>query len=189
MRPFPNINDKQPYGGVDPGRTGALALIEGTALSVWDMPPHGSERGIDVAATADILRGWPPNTKVALEWNTGRPNEVPDFAFRFGLQTGQLDALCYAMGLQVTHLASNKWTGKLGLPGKSWAGALEQRAALFAGLYPHAEGLIRGPKGGLLDGRLDALLIAHYMKLGGTVVGHKGGRRPPTYRGTDMSGI
>ena len=39
-------------------------------------------------------------------------------------------------------------------------------------------------KAGLLDGPLDALLIAHYLRLGGEgVCGHKGGRRPPTIRG------
>lgn len=180
--------------GIDPGRSGALAMIQdansaagGYVIEVYDMPPHGDERGIDVAATAEIMRQWPQNAIVGLEWNSGRPGEVPDFAYRFGLQTGQLDALCYALGLQVTHLASNKWTAKLGLPGKTWQGALEQRAALWDSLYPHAEGLIRGPRGGLLDGRLDALLLSHYMRIShSTPCGLKGGRRPAIFRGSNV---
>lgn len=174
------------YIGVDPGRTGAFALLSEDACEVADMPEHASERGVHVAQVADIIRGFnasPAETVVALEWNQGRPGEVPDFAFRFGLQTGQIDALLFAMGYDVVHLASNKWTGKLGLPGKTWQGAMEQRVAMVEAHYPAYAPLIHGPRGGVLDGRVDAILIAHYMKLGGTPVGHKGGRRPPIFRG------
>lgn len=173
--------------GIDPGRTGAFAAISCTARlpRVWDMPDHGEERGIVVHAVDEILAQMTATESiVGLEWNSGRPNEVPDFAYRFGLQTGQIDALLYMRGFDVSHLASNKWTGKLGLPGKTWAGAVQQRAALWDSLYPSFTKLIRGPRGGLLDGRIDALLIAEYMRRGhATTTGFKGGRRPPVVRG------
>lgn len=173
--------------GIDPGRTGAFGLIEADGIQVFDMPDCGKHRGVDLYPTCEILRQIPVDgTEVALEWNTGRPNEVPDFAFRFGLQSGQIDALLFASGFNISHVSSNAWTGRLGLPGKSWAGAVEQREALLVAAYPYAAGLLRGPKGGLLDGRIDALCIAEYLRRGhGTLTGHKGGRRPVVFRGLD----
>jgi len=173
--------------GIDPGRKGAIATIECATRTphVWAMPDHGEERGVDVWAVDAILAEIPATGAcVGLEWNSGRPGEVPDFAYRFGLQTGQLDALLWARGFDILHLASNKWTSRLGLPGKSHHGALEQRAALWDAIYPPYKGLIRGPRGGILDGPLDALLIAEYIRRGyATLTGHKGGRRPPIFRG------
>jgi hypothetical protein len=175
--------------GIDPGRTGAFAWINLcrslTDVRIWDMPPHGDERGIDLGAVNLMMAEWPTGASViGLEWNTGRPGEVPDFAYRFGLQTGQLDGLLFARGFRVEHLSSQKWTRRLGLPGKTHAGAVQQRADMIDRLYPQASTLIRGPRGGLLDGRIDALLIAHYLRQEHcTLTGFKGGRRPPIWRG------
>lgn len=175
--------------GIDPGRSGAVAQIALNGATpivwVWDMPEHKDNRGIDVAAFDLILAGLPVTGSVTgLEWNTGRPGEVPDFAYRFGLQTGQIDALLFARGFWVERLSSQKWTGKLALPGKTHSGAVQQRADLIDNLYPQASPLIRGPRGGLLDGRIDAILIAEYVRRGHcTLTGHKGGRRAPIWRG------
>lgn len=181
------------YLGVDPGRSGALALINGQNVpQVWDMPGSKVDRGCDIMSLFQILEAIPSpeQTMAALEWNTARPGEVPDYAFRFGLQTGQLHAALYAYSFQIITLAPNKWTGRLGLPGKTHAGAIEQRAAMWDSLYPAFKSMIRGPRGGILDGRLDALLIAVYIRKGGeSVVGWKGGRRPPTFRGVGISDL
>ncbi len=176
------------YLGVDPGRHGAFAAISAKTglVRLFDMPPHrDGDRGVDMRETEDILAQMTPGTTyVGLEWNGGRPGEVPDFSYRFGLQTGQLHGMLYAYGFQISLIAPNKWTGKLGLPGKTWDGAIPQRAAMVRSLYPMAAPLILGPKGGLLDGRLDAILIAHYLRLGGeSPCGHKGGRQPAKFSG------
>lgn len=172
------------FAGVDPGRTGGLALISpGNVPKVWEMP-KSEERGCDIMAVWDILSQWPSPVVAALEWNTSRPGEVPDFAFRFGLQTGQLHALLFAKGFQVKLLAPNKWKGRLGLPGKTDDPGSLQGAALWDRTYPPYKSLIRGPKGGIHDGPLDALLIALYLRKEATSgVGWKGGKRPPKYRG------
>ena len=173
--------------GIDPGRTGAFGLIRpGTAgmpalVRVFDMPGE-SHRGVDLSHVDDILTHIPADeTLVGLEWPTARPGEVPDFAFRFGLQCGQLHAKLHSRfgASAIKLIPPNTWTGKLGLPGKTWHGAMEQRAAVLDAAYPHFSDLIRGPRGGLLDGRIDALLIAHYCFLVSGPLGSKGGRKPP----------
>lgn len=174
--------------GVDPGRTGAIALIRNdTSASVWDMP-HSDQRGIDLRAVKDIvdeIYKEAPNALVGLEYNTGMTGEMPDLAFRFGLQTGQLEALFYAWGFSVKRISSNLWTGRLGLPGKRQPQAIPQRAAYWDRLYPNHGTMIRGPRGGILDGRLDSLLICHWLRsVEKNPCGMMGARRRPKSIGT-----
>lgn len=171
------------FVGIDPGRKGAIAQICASGLiKVTPMPPE-FERGIDLHSLPDLqpyTQGRLDRYIVAIEWNTSRPGEVPDYAFRFGLQTGQLDAWYKAKGYAVKHISPQKWKGYFGLPGKQADPASEQGAALWCRLYPSYSGLIYGPRGGIQDGPLDALLIAEYLRqTESSPVGTKGGRRPP----------
>ena len=169
--------------GIDPGRQGAFAVLDGNVLIV-DMP-ETTARGIDLIMVSDIMDAFDPDeTLVGLESNTARPGEVPDYAMRFGWQTGNLEALLYARGFKVRLIAPQLWTGRMGIPGKDHFGSIEQRAAMCDELYPAASTLIRGPKGGLKDGRIDALLIAEWLRRDTlSPVGSKGGKRPPKYYG------
>lgn len=185
---IPIWSRNRPVIGIDPGRSGAIALIRsnGRDLTVqcWNMPSHDGNRGIDIRAMLAIMDELDPKALVGLEYNSGRPGETPDFAYRFGLQTGQLEGLFRARGFEVKCISPNLWTGKLGLPGKQHPGAIEQRAAMWDRLYPAYAGLIRGPKGGIHDGPLDALLISHWLRLTeSSPVGKMGGRRPPRWMG------
>jgi hypothetical protein len=168
--------------GIDPGRDGAIVAISRRLKTVraWDMPQHGHLRGNDLSALRDIFRHFvPTDCAVGLEYNTGKPHEVPDFAYRFGLQTGQIEGLLLGMGFDVTCVPANLWTGRLGLPGKTWATAIEQRAAMWDQEYPASASLMRGPRGGLRDGRLDAGLIAHYLLITTGPFGRLTGKNPP----------
>lgn len=171
--------------GIDPGRKGALASIGILSGMVKVHPmPEEEDRGMCLHDLRLILQEYTPSTTlVGIEWNTGMPHEVPDYAFRFGLQTGQLDAYAHAMGFSVRHVSSSKWTGYFGLAGKQDQTALPVRVALLEKAYPAFSRLLRGPRGGILDGNVDALLIAHYFRLGETTFGHRGGRRPAIQRG------
>lgn len=167
--------------GIDVGRHGAVAAIGiRTGLPrCWDMPDE-RDRGTDLDGLDDILSQVSPvDSLVFLEYNTGMPGEVPDFAFRFGLQTGQIDGVLHAKGYTVRHVAPNRWKGTLGLPGKSHEDAIKICAAFYDEKFPAFPGLIRGPRGGILDGRLDSLLIAWYGYIGEvSPCGHRGGKRP-----------
>jgi hypothetical protein len=178
------------YLGIDPGRQGALGVIrpgvggQPAIVQVHDMPDE-QDRGVNLADLDAILSHIPADgTLACLEWPTARPGEVPDFAMRFGQQCGELRALLWARGYETRLIPPQTWTGRLGLPGKQHAGAVVQRAAMWDQRYPHFMAVIRGPRGGLLDGRIDALLIAEFCR--GTdagQVGTKGGRRPPKFFG------
>ena len=172
------------YGGIDPGRTGGIAAIDfdGT-VKVWAMPRQ-EQRGVCLPELFDILRSWPNGTAVGLEWNQARPGESPDYAFRFGLQTGEIHAALFGVGFSTILVSPQAWMNKLGLCGKRDDPKMIYRMAFVRDHYPWAEPLFIGPRGGIQDGPLEALLIAHYVKLvRSTPFGAKSGPRQPKFRG------
>jgi hypothetical protein len=57
-----------------------------------------------------------------------------------------------------------KWKNRLGLPGKQLDPGLKLHLTIFDTYFPEYRPLITGPRGGIKDGRLEAVLIAEYMR-------------------------
>lgn len=160
------------YAGIDPGFSGGIGVMNADAsfVQVWDMPvvSSGTERtreidldGLDrIVRTVSAL----PDCAVGIEWPTTRPGEGAERSERFGRQKGLLEAFLYCRGLDYFKIAPNLWKGRLGLPGKTDPEARRLADRLFSGYYPGHRSLVRGPRGGLLDGRCDALLVAHFLR-------------------------
>ena len=166
------------YIGIDPGFTGGIADIDasGTRVRVWDMPTRlrgktkGSRyRAIDLPKLYDILRdaalGGPHVW--GLENPTTRPGDGAERMLRFGRGIGNLEALiyCVSAGDEPELVAPNLWKGRLGLKGKETDEHSNLGVDLFKRYYPDHEPLLYGPRGGIKDGRLDALLIAHWLRV------------------------
>lgn len=171
------LKDYPFYCGIDPGFSGAIALMNaaGTTCRVWKMPVIEKEkdrqREINLPELAVVFRTLRlyPNVVVGVEWPTTRPGEAAEASERFGRQKGYLEAFCFLKGLDYFKIAPNLWKGRLGLDGKDVMGANERAAKLFGVFYPAHTVLVRGVRGGILDGPLDALLIAHFLRTrGGT---------------------
>ena len=161
------------YAGIDPGFTGAIAWIEanGDQVCVVDMPITGigRTRELDLGVLRekiDVLETYQAyqDCVVGLEWPTTRPGEGAERSERFGRGKGILEAFLYCSDLAYHKIPPNLWKGRLGLPGKQYPGANQQAAALFDTHYPNYSFAIRGPRGGILSGRIDALLIAHFLR-------------------------
>lgn len=173
--------------GIDVGRKGGISLLDTDSgeIQVWPMPPE-QHRGICLSDLHGILSSFPKSTAVGLESNTCRPEEVPDFAMRFGIQTGELRAMLFCQGLETLLVPPATWMNKLGLTGKQHDPDLDYRMAFVKEHYPYAEPLLLGPHGGIQDGLLEALLISHYIKLmRHTPLGKKSGPKPPKFRGLE----
>lgn len=160
------------YCGIDPGFEGAIAVMNaaGTTAKVFDMPvlerEKDRQREIDLAGLRDVFRYVRrlPDCVVGIEWPTTRPGEGAERSERFGRGKGYLEAFAFLHGVEYHKLAPNLWKGRLGLDGKTVAGANERAAGLFETFYPERSAMIRGPRGGILDGRMDALLISHFLR-------------------------
>lgn len=184
------------YIGIDPGHSGAIGCLNaaGTTAESWPMPVKERKgvKQMDLDGLYTILHKLEklPSALVGLEWpNTyaGSFGDVVRHAEVFGRGKGTLDAFLFLMGFDYRHVPPNQWKAKLGLPGKTWDKNSTQGQALWLREYPRHAACVLGPRGGVQDGPLDALLIAHYLRIGGeSPCGHKGGRRPPVFRG--MSG-
>ena len=79
--------------------------------------------------------------------------------FNFGYNLGAVTAICKASGLGVDKVTPKIWQKGIGIKPKD-PSIKKSVANIALSLYPTAQ--IHGPKGGLLDGRSDALMIAHH---------------------------
>lgn len=155
--------------GIDPGMAGALAVIDeaGKYLRLWDMPitTMGRSGEIDVdslASIVDEITKYPAPT-VLLEWPQTRPDEAPESSKRFGVGLGLLEGMFTYAGLRPRRVAPNEWKGHLRLKGKERdaLGARSDAVRLALEVIPNLPGgALHGARGGLKDGRAEALLIA-----------------------------
>jgi len=174
------------YCGIDPGFQGAIGWMNATGSSVHveDMPTTEDTGKTELRLSAlwgqfTRLRLL-PDCAVGIEWPTTRPGEGAERCERFGRQKGILQAFAFAKGLEYFLIAPNLWKGRLGLDGKTIAGANERAAEEFERLYPEHKALIHGPRGGILDGRMDALLICHFLRMcTGSETDRKFGKQSP----------
>lgn len=160
------------YAGCDPGFGGAIALLNraGTTVRVWPMPvteaAKDRAREFDLDGLRDIFKHLRrmPDVACAIEWPSTRPGEGAERSERFGRGKGYLEAFAFLHGLDYFKLSPAGWKGRLNLPGKEKDPTSKAAAAMWEKLYPAHVGLIRGPRGGVLDGPLDALLIAEFLR-------------------------
>jgi len=159
--------------GIDPGFKGALAMIYRGEIRVRDLPTKlrkstGNEfdRGELLKALTTFCRCPGRDVHVGLEHPTTRPGEGAERSKRFGEGLGLIEGMLVALGVSYELIPPAKWKMSLGVPGKDWEGANEIGRALIEQMYPaYKHGDFHGPRGGLLDGRVDATLIAHYLSI------------------------
>ena len=142
--------------GIDPGRKGALAWVLSTGQldDVRDMPA-------DRTALADMIRLSPADMVIIEEVST-RPGEGHVGACTTGYGGGVLEGICLGASIPYRIFSASNW--------KRWAGVTSDKALCCAKarrLWPGKASMFGGPKGGDLDGRADAALLAHWFATSG----------------------
>jgi hypothetical protein len=169
----PKILPRKPsrlWVGVDPGVHGAIGVLDekGRFISVEDMPitKEGRQGEFDITrlcAHIRHLQALCADCHVFLEWPTTRPGEAAESSKRFGVGLGLLEGAWTMAGCRPIRVAPNLWKGALGLLGKAddplraREQAVRMAEEFVVGMGP---GTLRGVRGGLLDGRAEALLVA-----------------------------
>ena len=168
-----NLGKRNFYCGVDPGYKGAFCLMNaaGTTCKIYAMPVtgEGRDKEIDLHGLETIFRilGRMPGVGLGLEWPNTWPGEPPEAAAALRQGMAYVEAFAFLGGLPCERIAPNLWTGRLGLPGKTVSGWVDCRVGMVKAFYPEALPLIYGPREGLLDGPLDAILICHFLRTQG----------------------
>ena len=145
--------------GIDPGQSGALAMIDKDNIihTLSDWP------GDEIGAAA-IVREIQDETEIqyhivaAIERVHSMPKQGVASTFKFGTNYGIWRGILAALGIPFYTVGVHQW--QKGVIQK----AQDKKPALAAAsrLFPTAE--LYGPRGGGKDGRADALLIAHWCR-------------------------
>jgi hypothetical protein len=135
--------------------TGEQELDPGRAAGHLQTAGGVPQDGVCVGSSGPTTRRAACRTRETTNGSAGRRAILEAFAFLFVVE-------------DYFKVAPNLWKGRLNLDGKTVVGANERAAVLFDRFYPECSQLYRGPRGGLLDGPLDALLIAHFLRTRGS---------------------
>ena len=149
--------------GIDPGLSGAVAVISPESLKIFDMPTMTVERNgkakrqVSASELAHIFANFNSNdSHVYVEKVSAMAGQGVTSVFSFGRSFGMIEGILAAYKLPVTYVAPATWVKAVGRgQGKdaSRARAME--------LFPNNQADFKLKK---WDGRADAALIAYWGK-------------------------
>ncbi len=143
--------------GIDPGANGAIAVLDSEnpdSVALLDL------QKVSIYKTTE----WLHNQKVSAVWLENVHSLFGMSAksnFRFGRNFGIALAIAKigTSDVPIHQVTPNIWQQAVGVTVKGKP-IKKQVASIAQDKYPTAS--LYGPRGGLLDGRSDALMIAHY---------------------------
>jgi len=148
--------------GIDPGKTGALAITypEGSVL-LYDVP-RIVLKGKDKPAWSDWSRQWcmaldlAVPDMVVIEDIAARPGQGVTSMFTFGRTLGFAHGLVAATTSCPVHFVTpSVWKGRLGLLNSSKSASREKARTFYPKVSVHLDRVKD-------DGRAEAILLAHY---------------------------
>lgn len=150
--------------GIDPGAKGALCVLDSSTRHPLFVSLKPEIMAFDVINAIWNEIGNPPQVHVTLEEVHSLPGMSAKSNFTFGGMFWRVRTILEAMQLPFETVQPKVWQQAVGAPTRKFLDGemdLKQAVAdLAQGYYPTAQ--LHGPRGGLMDGRSDALMIAHY---------------------------
>lgn len=146
--------------GIDPGLSGAIAILDdGQLVEIVDI--EASDSRINCAHLSSLIHKHQPDFAIC-ELVTSRPGQGVTSTFTFGHALGSITGVLSALGVPYLLIRPQAWQGHFDIQTSSKEKQIHKQeiADLAQRLYPGAS--LYGPRGGLRDGRSDALLLAHY---------------------------
>jgi hypothetical protein len=86
--------------------------------------------------------------------------------FQFGRQLGRLEVVCELLEAPIYRITPKVWQSDVGISFPKGTKPADKKQISFqkaVEIFPDQKAMFFGPKGGLLDGRVDALLIAYAL--------------------------
>jgi crossover junction endodeoxyribonuclease RuvC len=139
--------------GVDPGKSGAIALIhsDGTLVAVYDMPLAGSIVSAQLLADLEFWSDGRHGT-VVIEDVHSMPKQGVASSFSFGRSLGVVEGVFAGAGRPLVYVSPAKWKRALGLTSDK---GMSRRRAIET--WPTKAHLFKRVKD---EGRAEAALIA-----------------------------
>lgn len=153
--------------GIDPGAKGSLCLLDTATKQMEFMhTPGGLVTSLEVYTWVCMNHLNHTINAIAIENVHAIYGTSAKSNFNFGFNTGALHGIIGCTGIGLEMVQPKLWQKQCGIVFKPKMRPADKKktvAAVALQLYPKAD--IFGPKGGLLDGRADALMIAHYLSI------------------------
>lgn len=157
--------------GIDPGKNGAVAIHEPIrderkAWTVHDTPTAQMSKGKMDYLPAEMVRilrhpyAVCPDVIVAIENVHAMPGQGVTSMFSFGRGVGLWQGILAALQIPYELVEPATWKRQMKLPPKAEKGKSVQLAQQ---LLPGIADVFVGPRGGALDGRAEAALLALWM--------------------------
>jgi hypothetical protein len=151
--------------GVDPGGRGALCALTPATGSI-EFHPTPNDKVTSAEVFAWLCKWAWLKPIIGVEAVHSLPGMSARSNFSFGYNLGQIETIISAVRHPWHKVTPKIWQGKVGItfpkkcPSKDRKIITSKRCLE---LYPKAD--IYGPRGGLMDGHADSLMIAHYLSL------------------------
>jgi len=156
------------YVGVDPGAQGSLCLLDDIGyIQFFEPPKMLKSPGPLIREIQDAIAGR-VTVIGAIEDVHSMANMSAKSNFGFGRNVQLMHTVMQLVPINYIVITPKTWQTALNIPAKkvfdslgmSWKQGI---ADIALKIYPNAN--LYGPMGGLKDGRADALMLAHYLKL------------------------
>jgi hypothetical protein len=125
------------YLGIDPGISGALAIIEmvngvPALVDAVDMPAVGSgaKARVDILAAAQWIAKHAPSTAY-IERGQAFPGQGASSGFSYGRAVGAIEATVTLCRIPMIPVEASVWKRRLNLPGKDKEAARQRALQLF----------------------------------------------------------
>ena len=149
--------------GIDPGLSGAIARVadDGARYEVHDMPiiKLGSKKQYDIHRLFEMLVDFGEGLPCYCEKVGAMPKQGLASTFTFGMGYGIAQALAIAAGHRLSFVRPQTWKARMLRDASKTKHAA---CGVARNLFPEAE--LTGKRGGLKDGRCEALLIAELAR-------------------------
>lgn len=148
--------------GIDPGATGAIAVIEDSGnIFIWDYP--GDERALHHLVGIEMRVMQIRITKAVIESQQAMPGQGVSSTFKLGCNYGMWLMACASCNWPLETVRPAEWKRGLGYPAKDKKASKEHSLTLARRLYPQAARYLMRK---MDHNRAEALLLAHYAKEG-----------------------
>ena len=143
------------FAAIDPGASGSLCVLNSDdSVHFVDFKKEG------LLGYISFLIDNRKYTAFAIEAVHAMPGQGVSSMFSFGQRLGELEGMLQTLSIPYSKVRPQAWQKACQIVPKSGKKGIFQ---VMSSLYPGAE--LTGPKGGIRDGRCDALGMAHYLKL------------------------
>jgi hypothetical protein len=145
--------------GIDPGKKGAICLIDSDGkVQFWDLSKYQIDEALH------IIKATYGMVFTVVEKQQSMPGQGSVSGFTTGYGYGSIITSLRLLKFPFVEVRSNFWQKGLGLPPSSKNLKKHKEAILKIATQLFPEANFYGPKGGHLDGRSDAALIADYAR-------------------------